>query len=75
MLELKRQGLQIWGRQAVGVGAGLCGRGTGVAVPLRVVPSPTGLPSKRWGTFGVASRVPSSISNFMTKHGTSPETL
>ena len=31
--------------------AGLCGRCTGVAVPLRVVPSPTGLPSKRgpWG--------------------------
>ena len=28
-----------------------------------------------WGTFGVASRVPSSISNFMTKHGTSLETL
>ena len=27
--------------------AGLCGRSTGVAVPLRVVPSPTGLPSKR----------------------------
>ena len=27
--------------------AGLCGRCTGVAVPLRVVPSPTGLPSKR----------------------------
>ena len=26
--------------------AGLCGRCTGVAVPLRVVPSPTGLPSK-----------------------------
>ena len=26
---------------------GLCGRCTGVAVPLRVVPSPTGLPSKR----------------------------
>ena len=25
--------------------AGLCGRCTGVAVPLRVVPSPTGLPS------------------------------
>ena len=24
--------------------AGLCGRCTGVAVPLRVVPSPTGLP-------------------------------
>ena len=23
-----------------------------------------------WGTFGVASRVPSSISNFMMKHGT-----
>ena len=29
--------------------AGLCGRCTGVAVPLRVVPSPTGLPSKRRG--------------------------
>ena len=27
--------------------AGLCGRCTGVAVPLRVVPSPTGLPSPR----------------------------
>ena len=27
--------------------AGLCGRCTGVAVPLRVVPSPPGLPSKR----------------------------
>ena len=27
--------------------AGLCRRCTGVAVPLRVVPSPTGLPSKR----------------------------
>ena len=27
--------------------AGLCGRCTGVAVPLHVVPSPTGLPSKR----------------------------
>ena len=27
--------------------AGLCGRCTGVAVPLRVVPSDTGLPSKR----------------------------
>ena len=27
--------------------AGLCGRCPGVAVPLRVVPSPTGLPSKR----------------------------
>ena len=27
--------------------AGLCGRCTGVAVPLRVVPSATGLPSKR----------------------------
>ena len=29
--------------------AGLCGRCTGVAVPLRVVPSPTGLPcTGRW---------------------------
>ena len=28
-------------------GAGLCGRCTGVAVPLRVMPSTTGLPSKR----------------------------
>ena len=28
--------------------AGLCGRCAGVAVPLRVVPSPTGLPSKRY---------------------------
>ena len=27
--------------------AGLCGRCTGVAVPLRVVPSPTGLPSHK----------------------------
>ena len=27
--------------------AGLCGRCTGVAVPLRVVPSATGVPSKR----------------------------
>ena len=32
--------------------AGLCGRCTGVAVPLRVVPSPTGLPSKRCGGGG-----------------------
>ena len=37
--------------------AGLCGRCTGVAVPLRVVPSPTGLPSKR----GVTSIMPDSV--------------
>ena len=39
--------------------AGLCGRCTGVAVPLRVVPSPTGLPSKRslgLGSFSRADR-------------------
>ena len=30
--------------------AGLCGRCTGVAVPLRVVPSPTGLPSNKTQT-------------------------
>ena len=30
--------------------AGLCGRCTGVAVPLRVVPSPTGLPSTKTST-------------------------
>ena len=34
-------------RRAVCGTRGLCGRCTGVAVPLRVVPSPTGLPSKR----------------------------
>ena len=28
-----------------------------------------------WGTFGVASRVPSSISNFKMERGTSLETL
>ena len=37
----------IGGRRRRGRHAGLCGRCTGVAVPLRVVPSPTGLPSKR----------------------------
>ena len=36
--------------------AGLCGRCTGVAVPLRVVPSPTGLPSKRGLGLGSFSR-------------------
>ena len=36
--------------------AGLCGRCTGVAVPLRVVPSPTGLPSKRGPGLGSFSR-------------------
>ena len=36
--------------------AGRCGRGTGVAVPLRVVPSPTGLPSKRGPVLGSFSR-------------------
>ena len=35
---------------------GLCGRCTGVAVPLRVVPSPTGLPSKRGPGLGSFSR-------------------
>ena len=38
------------------VPAGLCGRGTGVAVPLRVVPSPTGLTSKRGPGLGSFSR-------------------
>ena len=33
--------------------AGLCGRCTGVAVPLRVGPSPTGLPSKRGPGLGL----------------------
>ena len=37
--------------------AGLCGRCTGVAVPLRVVPSPTGLPSKRGPGLGSFSKV------------------
>ena len=41
--------------------AGLCGRCTGVAVPLRVVPSPTGLPSKR----GPGSRVTKGNSGFL----------
>ena len=36
--------------------AGLCGRCMGVAVPLRVVPSPTGLPSKRGPGLGSFSR-------------------
>ena len=36
--------------------AGLCGRCTGVAVPLRVVPSPTGLTSKRGPGLGSFSR-------------------
>ena len=36
--------------------AGLCGRCTGVAVPLRVVPSATGLPSKRGPGLGSFSR-------------------
>ena len=36
--------------------AGLCGRCTGVAVPLPVVPSPTGLPSKRGPDLGSFSR-------------------
>ena len=36
--------------------AGICGRCTGVAVPLRVVPSPTGLPSKRGPGLGSFSR-------------------
>ena len=41
--------------------AGLCGLCTGVAVPLRVVPSATGLPSKRGpGTSGPFFTVPSS---------------
>ena len=38
--------------------AGLCGRCTGVAVPLRVVPSPTGLPSKRSSLSRVATGNP-----------------
>ena len=33
--------------------AGLCGRCTGVAVPLRVVPSPKGLPSNNAGDMGL----------------------
>ena len=36
--------------------SGLCGRCTGVAVPLRVVPSPPGLPSKRDPGLGSLSR-------------------
>ena len=36
--------------------AGLCGLCTGLAVPLRVVPSPTGLPSKRGPGLGSFSR-------------------
>ena len=36
--------------------AGLCGRCTGVSVPLRVVPSPTGLHSKRGPGLGSFSR-------------------
>ena len=36
--------------------AGLCRRCTGVALPLRVVPSPTGLPSKRGPGLGSFSR-------------------
>ena len=36
--------------------SGLCGRCTGVAVPLRVVPSPTGLPWKRGPGLGSFSR-------------------
>ena len=36
--------------------AGLCGPCTGLAVPLRVVPSPTGLPSKRGPGLGSFSR-------------------
>ena len=38
--------------------AGLCGRCTGVAVPLRVVPSPTGLPSKRGTSSGPCTSLP-----------------
>ena len=37
--------------------AGYPGRCTGVSVPLRVVPSPTGLPSKRCPGIGFLSRV------------------
>ena len=37
-------------------GTGLCGRCPGVAVPLRVVPSATGLPSKRAPGLGSFSR-------------------
>ena len=36
--------------------AGLCGRCTGASVPLRVVPSSTGLPSKRFPGIGFFSR-------------------
>ena len=35
---------------------GICGRCTGVAVPLRVVPSPPGLPSRRGPGLGSFSR-------------------
>ena len=64
--------------------AGLCGRCTGVAVLLRVVPSPTGLPSKRgpglgffsradWGTGGVRHVAPPTwlVSNFLVRPASS----
>ena len=47
--------------------AGLCGRCTGVAVPLRVVPSPTGLPSKRCPC--VPTREDSGVLCFHSKRG------
>ena len=37
--------------------AGVCGQCTGVSVPLHVVPSPTGLPSKSCPGIGFFSRV------------------
>ena len=52
-LRLKRDGkvtfvtYDSWLSDHVVEPPGLCGRCTGVAVPLRVVPSPTGLPLKR----------------------------
>ena len=42
--------------------AGLCVRCTGVAVPLRVVPSPTGLPSKRGPGLGKMRPLPATAS-------------
>ena len=44
--------------------AGLCGRCTGVSVPLRVMPSSTGLPSKRCPGIGFFSRAYQKIGVF-----------
>ena len=53
--------------------AGLCGRCTGVAVPVRVVPSPTGLPLKRSPGRGSFSRADRGIA--VVRHVAAPTWL